>query len=177
MKSKMKTCSSCGGQIGKSAKVCPMCGAKQKQPIYKKWWFYFILICFIAGVGGSGEPSSTDAPVTDNQEEVVIEYYACTANQMRDEMDENALKAEEKYNDLYVEVTGELTVIDSDGKYISLAPMNEYFAISNVQCYIKSDEQCERLMELSTGEKVTVQGKVNSVGEVMGYSVDIDKIL
>ena len=32
------------------------------------------------------------------------------------------------------------------------------------------------IAELSKGDKITVKGKVKDVGEVMGYSVDIDEI-
>ena len=43
-------------------------------------------------------------------------------------------------------------------------------------CYIKSDEQLDKIKELSTGDDVTVGGKVTNVGEIMGYSIDIDYI-
>lgn len=177
MKSKMKSCPACGQQIAKSAKACPSCGAKIKKPIYKKWWFWVILLLLIGAVGGSG--GSTDVSTTDpdTQEEAVIEYYECTADQLYEEMNANALSAEEKYDGLYVEVTGELSVIDSDGKYISISPMNQMFALSNVQCYVKGDEQLERIMELAVGDKVTVRGKITDVGEILGYTMNIDEIL
>lgn len=43
-------------------------------------------------------------------------------------------------------------------------------------CYIKSDEQLDKVKELSTGDDVTVGGKVTGIGEIMGYSIDIDYI-
>ena len=42
---KMKLCKTCGATIAKSAKRCPVCGAKNKKPIYKRVWFW--LICII----------------------------------------------------------------------------------------------------------------------------------
>lgn len=36
----------CGADIAKSAKVCPHCGAKNKKPIFKQWWFW-VLVVFI----------------------------------------------------------------------------------------------------------------------------------
>ena len=44
--SKTKNCLSCNAEIKKSDKVCPNCGAKNKKPFYKKWWFYIIVFIF-----------------------------------------------------------------------------------------------------------------------------------
>lgn len=58
MSAKMISCKSCGKEIAASAKACPECGAKNKKPIYKKWWIWAIIavvaIAIIAG-GGSGK--------------------------------------------------------------------------------------------------------------------------
>ena len=43
-------------------------------------------------------------------------------------------------------------------------------------CYIESDEQLKQVKNYSTGDTITVKGKITEVGEVMGYSLDIDKI-
>lgn len=44
----MVVCKTCGKEIAKSAKVCPSCGAKVKEPIYKKWWLWLIIVLVIA---------------------------------------------------------------------------------------------------------------------------------
>jgi aspartyl/asparaginyl-tRNA synthetase len=93
-----------------------------------------------------------------------------------DDLDKNALKAEKKYNDQYVELTGKLSNIDSSGKYISLNPSDDRFTIIGVMCYIKNDTQSDKVMEMEKGQSVTLKGKIKSVGEVMGYSLDIDEI-
>ena len=103
-------------------------------------------------------------------------YTAYTVTQMMDDLNSNSLKAESTYKDQYVEITGRLDVIDSSGKYISLFPENDEFAFIGVQCYIKNDEQKQKVMEMSTGDIVTLKGKVKLVGEVIGYSLDIDEI-
>ena len=48
--SKLISCKSCGEQIAKGAKSCPHCGAKNKKPFYKKWWFLLIVIIFAIGI-------------------------------------------------------------------------------------------------------------------------------
>ncbi|MDX9738737.1 MAG: zinc ribbon domain-containing protein [Candidatus Dojkabacteria bacterium] len=39
----MIKCPACGKDIASSADTCPFCGAKQKKPIYNKWWFWVLL--------------------------------------------------------------------------------------------------------------------------------------
>lgn len=71
--------------------------------------------------------------------------------------------------------TGKLSVIDSNGKYISIMP-DDPFAILGVQCYIKSDEQKDAIKAKSIGDTIIVKGKCKDVGEVLGYSLDIDSV-
>ena len=180
---------------------------KQKKPVYKKWWFWLIVILVIGAIGSSmGEESDTtgkqvDKQVADSKEseaqevteetteeateeetteeetEPTISYTKYQVSEMMDELSDNALKAEDKYNKQYVEITGELSVIDSGGKYVSLFSENEEFALTGVQCYIKNDTQKEQVMEMSKGDMVTIKGKITGVGEVLGYSLDIDEIV
>ena len=53
MNNQMGVCKACGHEIAKSAKVCPQCGAKNKKPVFTKWWFWFIIVMFIGAVAGS----------------------------------------------------------------------------------------------------------------------------
>ena len=52
---KIINCKVCDKEIAKNAKTCPNCGAKNKKPIYKKWWFWVLLVLFIALVSPSNE--------------------------------------------------------------------------------------------------------------------------
>lgn len=200
--SKMTACKTCGTEIAANAKTCPKCGAKNKKPIYKRPWFIVLMVLLALGIIGSiGKDSSTQEPAPDSQpvsaassasatisdtiseetsepEESVsdISYTAYTVSQLMDDLDANALKAAETYKDQYVELTGRLNVIDSSGKYISIVPVDEEFAIMGVQCYIQSEEQKAVVMEMSMDNTIIVKGKITSVGEVMGYSLDIDEI-
>ncbi len=200
--SKMTACKTCGTEIATNAKTCPKCGAKNKKPIYKRPWFIVLMVLLALGIIGSiGKDSSTQEPAPDSQpvsaassasatisdtiseetsepEESVsdISYTAYTVSQLMDDLDANALKAAETYKDQYVELTGRLNVIDSSGKYISIVPVDEEFAIMGVQCYIQSEEQKAVVMEMSMDNTIIVKGKITSVGEVMGYSLDIDEI-
>ncbi len=52
MNKKLIKCKTCQADIAKSAKFCPSCGAKNKKPIYARWWVWAILIVVIVGVFG-----------------------------------------------------------------------------------------------------------------------------
>ena len=50
------------------------------------------------------------------------------------------------------------------------------FTLANVQCYIKGDEQLDKVKEMEIGDTVTVKGKITDVGEIMGYELKVDSI-
>ena len=91
------------------------------------------------------------------------------------ELEENALKASENHKGENVRITGRLGAIDSSGKYISLLP-DDQFAFIGVTCYIKNDETKAKVSELSKDAQVTLTGNIKDVGEVLGYSLNIDNI-
>ncbi len=88
------------------------------------------------------------------------------------------MKAKETFKNKYVELEGFLGTIDSNGKYIGLSAAEDQYEymLQSVQCYIKSDEQKDTIMEMKRGDPMTVRGRITSIGEVLGYSLDIDSI-
>ena len=175
----MTTCKHCGAEIAASAKVCPQCGGKNKQPIYKRWWFIVIVVLIVLSIIGSfgkddNESHATEkAAGTSASSEQQIEYTAYAVTELSQDLDDNALKASDKYKGQYVELTGRLNVIDSDGKYISIVDSENEWAILGIHCSIKSDEQKQAVMNLSIGDEIIVKGKITDVGEVLGYYLDM----
>lgn len=53
MAEKLIKCPVCGAEMAAKAKSCPSCGAKNKKPIYKKWWFWVIAVFLVIGIVGS----------------------------------------------------------------------------------------------------------------------------
>lgn len=64
---KMIKCKTCNAEIASSAKRCPSCGAKNKKPIYKRFWFILIAFFVIIGVieGMSNDKSDSVNSGTD----------------------------------------------------------------------------------------------------------------
>ena len=187
--SKLVTCKHCGEEIAAGAKVCPKCGGKNKKPIYKRPWFIILIVLIVIGAIGSagGNDNQSDTSKDTNnavvnekdstqKETEEISYTAYNVSELTSDLDSNAMKATDKYKNQYVELTGRLNVIDSSGKYISITPTDDEFAIIGVQCYIKNDDQKNAVMDMSIGDTVIVKGKITDGGEGMGYSLDIDEI-
>lgn len=193
-----KLCKHCQTTIPKKAKVCPQCRKKQGGKL--KWIVIAVIAILIigsaAGGGNKEKPKESEQPKqqerasvekqssatekgeeteSKQEEKAEISYTQFTVAQMMDDLKSNALKAESAYKDQYVEITGRLATIDSSGKYISLLPEDDEWAIIGVQCYIKNDDQKEKVMEMTTGDTITLKGKVISVGEVLGYGLNIDE--
>lgn len=189
----MKNCKRCKAEMKKKDIYCPVCKKKQNN---KALYIIagFVVLAILSFLFGSGEDAvetvtKDNDPKTEITKDVKptkkpkekptekpIEYTKYDVSEMLDDLDSNAMKAEKKYQDQYVEITGRLSNIDSDGKYISLEPSNDEFTLINVQCFMKSDEQKEKVMEMSKGDTVTIKGKVKSIGEVLGYTVAITEI-
>ena len=188
---KMTTCRTCGKEMAKAAKVCPNCGAKNKKPFFTKPWFIAIVVIFIIGaISSGGKSGSTNTNKVANKansdaSEVkdtvaestapTVEYTSYTVDDLMAQLEGNALKASNDHKGENVRITGKLGVIDSSGKYITLYPDTD-FAIIGVQCYIKNDDTKAKVAELSKDSLVTLTGKITDVGEILGYSLNIDNI-
>lgn len=179
-KETITTCRHCGAEIAAAAKTCPKCGGSNKKPIFKRVWFWVLIAVLVLGfggcMGGSGDSDSSGSDSSASQAEQKIEYTAVTVDEMTDALDSNAAAASDKYDGQYLEITGRLSNIDSDGNYISLSDMHDDWAVIGVTCYIKNDEQLDKVKSMSVDQEVTVRGKITEVGEVLGYSLDIDSI-
>ena len=197
-----KLCKYCQSEIPKKAKVCPNC--KKKQGGILKWiGIAYVVLIVIGALGGGGdknkstiqtennsndesnmenviaetetESGTVEDPEEQEKEQKEIEYIPVTATELSDALSNNAMKAQNDYKDKYLEITGKLGNIDSNGKYIGI-DSDKDFDLTNIQCYIKSDEQKETIINMSKGDSITVKGYCKDMGEVLGYQIDIDAI-
>lgn len=172
-------CKKCGNEVDKKAVVCTGCGCKIKKPIYKKWWFWAVIAIVaiaIGASGGSNETTVTNNEPAQNQAEEIV-YESVDLQTMFDELDSNAMKAEANYKKKNVEFECKIKSFDSDGSYISVEPVgaSEWNFVS-AMCYIKNDTQKEFLIQKNVGDIITIKGEVKSIGEVLGYSIDINEV-
>ena len=171
---KTKKCKYCKTEIPADAKVCPQCRKKLKGGKLKWVLIILIVFCAIGYAAGSGSNSGSSGS-TKKEEAAPIEYTTVSVNDMMTALNDNAMGASDKYKGKYLEITGKLTNIDASGKYINLMADGD-FEIIGVQCYIKNDDQKSKVSSLTKGDTVTLKGKCTDVGEVFGYSLDIDEI-
>lgn len=183
---KTKKCKYCKTEIPVDAKVCPQCRKKLKGGKLK-WVVLIILVGAIIGaVAGESDSESDKSAATtvssekkettkQKEEAAPIEYTAVSVNDMMSDLDNNAMGASDKYKGQHLEITGKLTNIDASGEYINLTADGD-FEIIGVQCYIKNDDQKAKVLSLTKGDTVTLKGKCTDVGEVLGYSLDIEEI-
>ena len=123
-----------------------------------------------SGNGGDAkQPSGTEQPIS---------YTHYDVTELFDALKSNAMKAQSDFKGQSVEIEGYLSVIDSDGKYISVgaAPDNYTYVLQSVHCNIKNDAQKQQIMNINTDSPIVVRGKITSVGEVMGFTLDMDSI-
>ena len=191
MKTNKKHCQKCGAEItDKKAKICSECGAKISTPIFKKWWFWVIVVLGLAIIGSasgtdteSQDPATNNGAVTTAAENNAVstpsttKYEVVDIQKMIDDLNSNALKAENTYKNKYVQITGKIAGFDSNGSYITVEAVNAgEWNFDTIMCYIKKDSQLDFLMEKSVGDVVTIKGKIISVGEFLGYYLNIDEI-
>ena len=119
------------------------------------------------------EPVVEKEPIV---EKPTVHYQAVTVKQLFDELEANALRAEKTYQDAYVAITGKLSTIDSDGSYITIIASNDEWGFESVHCSITDDSQMDKIINFNKGDKITVYGQITSIGEILGYSLDITDI-
>lgn len=111
-------CRNCSAPLPEKATVCPSCGAKNKKPVYKKWWFWLILALIVIGAAasaGRGAAPADDDPtasissesgkdvasdaISSGKAENVLSTEPAQADSVPKEY-QSALKKAESYSDI-----------------------------------------------------------------------------
>lgn len=103
------------------------------------------------------------------------EPFVVTVDKLVYDLNENALKAANTYKGKYVELTGRVSIIDSSGSYFSLGLISNEYTFDTVLCDIEKKHK-STVSNFIKGQKVTVVGTITNVGEILGYTVDVDSI-
>ena len=173
-------CKHCGKEILKGATICVGCGIKIKKPWYKKWWLWVIVgLLAIMLISCNSDDSTTTSSSTTTVEQTAIEeeitYNSITANQLIQDLEANAMVAED-YTNGYFSITGYICNFDSDGNYISI-DNNDTWNFTTIQCYTRGNEEViNQLKQYREGDMIVVNGQITDVGEVLGYQMNIHSI-
>lgn len=162
MSAKMIKCKSCGNDISSDAKACPSCGAKVKKPIYKKWWFWLILVVlFIGIIGASGDGDGGTSTSSESSEQQTVASIVVSADELIRAYVNNTVTADELYKNKNVTVSG--TIYSIDEGYVTIEPDADDLWLNNIYVYYNSGEK-SKLADYSKGDKITVTGECKGEG-------------
>ena len=135
-----------------------------------------IVILFVALLGVGCLAGDDTSSTTEEVSTEAIEYTPYDIAKMESDLEDNAMVAEDTYNDAYVEVEGVLDNIDSDGSYFTITNPADEWDIIGIQCFFTDDSQKDVIKTKKTGDTIKVRGQITEVGEIMGYSLDVSEI-
>ena len=78
MKRNYVRCKACHNFIEKDANFCPQCGARNKEPFYKKWWFWVIVTMLIVSFASGGESEEPERITRDTSKRKYTESFKKT---------------------------------------------------------------------------------------------------
>lgn len=202
--SSTQKCPECGNVCYNSSRQCPSCGATLKNSGRKKSGCatsiaaFFIVSLSIFGFATfmgmlfeDAPPNSGNAIITNQssnkipttkrasnvtKKEPEIEYITCDIKEMYETLNANAMRAESIYQDMFVQITGAIDVIDSDGEYFTIRSPDERYSWDTIHCSFENNAQRDIFMDKNVGDIVVVYGKITSIGEILGYSLSIDSL-
>jgi len=145
---------------------------KTKKKIYKRWWFWAIIVVAVIGISSSGNSpkGGSSGPQTQASAEQQMPAIKVSAVTLAAAYKDNEVAADAKYKGQIVEVTG---IVDSIGKdildtpYITLSTTQ--YSFENIQCMFSKTDEPE-LAAVTKGKSITLRGEVS--GKVMNVQVN-----
>lgn len=146
-----------------------------------------VVLGLIGSCAGGGDKDQTKAPSSGTtassssgtQQAKQKVYEDADVNALIKEAKDNAAAANQKYKkkDLKI-IGGQLENIDSDVKYVTVNGTDPNYTMIQIRCDVKSDNKDlkDTILKLKKGQSVTVYGTITEVGDIMGYSMKLDKI-
>jgi len=98
-----------------------------------------------------------------------------SARKLVDDLESNAYNAKSTYLNKYVQVKGQVSGIDANGKYFNIDPVGDHWNFTDISCFLAKDKR-SMAASLSKGKEVTVVGTITLVGEILGYSIQVESI-
>ena len=124
----------------------------------------------------SSSSSSSSSTSSKQVQETPKNYAEADIDILLSDAKNNAAKANRDYKGKYVKIVGGYVFnVESNARYIQIEG-NDPFTLIHVTCKPKDNKVKDAMINLSKGQQVTVYGKITDVGEIMGYSLDLDKV-
>lgn len=193
-------CPKCLKLIADDVTFCPHCGydtrkgyagvARKQTPKYKFPVWATVLIIVVAAVivlpmvsqisagYNSAKASHEYMESVQNPAEANRTYTEYNVTELFDDLDANALRAEQAHQNEYVTVVGYIRNFDSDGKYFSIDAGKDdmSYLFDTIRCDIQTESLRQKVLTYDKYDKVTVTGQITSIGEIMGYAMTVYEI-
>lgn len=149
---------------------------KNKKPLYKKVWFWIVILIILYSIGSSQSTKIENTKGTQSNsqtktEETKVEAIKVTAIKLSEDYKANEVSADAQYKGKLVEITG---LVDSIGKDITDTPYvvlqtSQYAIVDRIQCmFSKSDSDIQELSKVVKNQKITLGGKASGkLGNVL----------
>lgn len=169
---KMTKCKSCGADIASSAKHSPSCGAKNKKPIYKRVWFWILVVVLLIAiadfVASKVNPSDSIEIETTTEEDsnAYVDRSEATVEIDCDKLAEAYNKNPDYYdkilNNQVAEWSGTITSIaNSDNGEVLVymrCGLNGYLIDNVVTATITNDKDKKAILSYKEGDKIKMKG-------------------
>lgn len=139
------------------------------------WGILCVLIVGVFTINFLASPSDDKQAIS--KQEKQRQYGTVEMHTLMKDLDANPMRAEKKYENKYYEVRSALVVyIDSDGDNIQVVDPADEDAIIGMVVNPTSKEQKKDFEKISTGQLVDLKGKISHVGDIIGYTLELDSI-
>ena len=143
-----------------------------------------VVVSLIGACGGGGKDKSDNAnkgnsTTTTQQQEKQKEYAEADINVLLSVGKDNAAAENQNYKGKAVMIIGgHIGNIDWDVKYITIDGTAAKYTMIHIHCDVdaKNKELKDAILALKKGQNVTVYGTIKEVGDIMGYSLNLDKV-
>ena len=140
-----------------------MAEEKLKKPIYKKWWFWVILL-IIGGIG-AGSQDSEDNVATNKSSNKEIVPISVSIGELLSSYNDNEVGADVKFKGKYIQTSGIVGDIKKDimdDLYVTIGATGEAFEIPVLQAFFL-DKYTNDLANLKKGQTLEVVCKIDGL--------------
>ncbi|MDC0563999.1 OB-fold putative lipoprotein [Alphaproteobacteria bacterium] len=140
-----------------------MAEEKLKKPIYKKWWFWVILL-IIGGIG-AGSQDSEDNVATNKSSNKEIVPISVSIGELLSSYNDNEVGADVKFKGKYIQTSGIVGDIKKDimdDLYVTIGATGEEFEIPVLQAFFL-DKYTNDLANLKKRQTLEVVCKIDGL--------------